>query len=122
VILKNILMGLLLATLVGCNSAPREVDASIALVPENNSTLAGEDVPSSIENHLNQAASQTINYNDYTIDISPVYISALGFNCATLIFENRQADKILKTACRDKNIDSWVFIKSMSKSENKVVL
>ena len=115
-------MGLLLATLVGCNSAPREVDASIALVPENNSTLVGEDVPSSIENHLDQAVSKIINYNDYTIDISSVYISALGFNCATLIFENRQADKILKTACRDKNIDSWVFIKSMNKSENKVVL
>lgn len=120
--LKNILMGLLLLTLAGCNSAPREVDASIALVPENKSTLVGEKIPASIEKHLNQTVSQTINYNDYTIEISPVYISALGFNCTTLIFDNKQAEKILKTACRDKNINSWVFIKSMNATENQVVL
>ncbi len=115
-------MGLLLSTVVGCNSAPREVDASIALVPENKSPLVGEKIPPAIEKHLNQAVSQIINYNDYTIEILPVYISALGFNCTTLIFESKQADKILKTACRNKNIDSWVFIKSMNTTENQVVL
>jgi hypothetical protein len=120
--LKNILIGLLLLTGIGCSSAPREVDASIALVPENKSTLVGEDIPTFIEKHLNQVVSQTITYNDYIIEISPVYISALGFNCITLIFENKQADKVLKTACRDKNIDAWVFIKSMNTSQNQVVL
>jgi len=120
--LKNILMGLLLLTVAGCNSAPREVDASIALVPENKSPLVGEKIPTAIEKHLNQAVSQIINYNDYTIEILPVYISALGFNCTRLIFEKKQADKILKTACRNKNIDSWVFIKSMNTTKNQVVL
>lgn len=120
--LKNILIGVLLLTGIGCSSAPREVDASIALVPENKSTLVGEDIPTFIEKHLNQVVSQTINYNNYIIEISPVYISALGFNCTTLIFENKQADKVLKTACRDKNIDAWVFVKSMNKNEKQVVL
>ena len=120
--LKNILIGLLLLTGIGCSSAPREVDASIALVPENKSTLVGEYIPTSIENHLNQAVSQTIHYNDYTIEISPSYISALGFNCTTLIFENKQADKVLKTACRNKNTDDWVFVKSINKSEKQAIL
>jgi hypothetical protein len=119
---KNILTGLLLLTGIGCSSAPREVDASIALVPENKSTLVGEVIPATIEKHLNQSVSQIINYNDYTIEILPVYISALGFNCATLVFNSKRADKILKTACRDKNIDAWVFVKSMNKNEKQVVL
>ena len=67
--LKNILIGVLLLTGIGCSSAPREVDASIALVPENKSTLVGEDIPTFIEKHLNQVVSQTINYNDYIIEI-----------------------------------------------------
>lgn len=119
---KNILIGILLLTGIGCSSAPREVDASIALVPENKSTLVGEEIPAAIEKHLNQAVSQIINYNDYTIEILPVYISALGFNCTTLVFESKQADKLLKTACLDKNINSWVFVKSMNESEKQVVL
>jgi hypothetical protein len=120
--LKNILIGLLLLTGIGCSSAPREVDASIALVPENKSTLVGEKIPAFIEKHLNQGVSQIINYNDYTIEILPTYISALGFDCSRLVFESKQADKVLKTACRNKNTDDWVFVKSMNKSEKQVVL
>ena len=119
---KNILMSLLFVTGVGCSSAPREVDASIALVPENKPMLVGEIVPASIEKYLNQDVSQSINYNNYMIEILPIYISALGFNCATLIFETKNINKILQTACQNKNSDSWVLIKSISKTDKKVVL
>ena len=119
---KNILMSLLLVTGVGCNSAPREVDASIALVPENKPMLVGEKIPASIEKHLNQDVSQSINYKNYTIEILPIYISALGFNCASLIFENKKIDKILQTACQNKDSDSWVLIKTINTAEKKVVL
>lgn len=119
---KNIIVGLLLLTVVGCSNAPKEVEASIALVPDNKSTLAGEKTPFSIEKHLHQSVSQSIIYKDYTIQISPIYISALGFNCTTLTFRNTLNDNISKTACQQKNSDTWLLIKPINTSVKQVIL
>ena len=119
---KNIILGLLLLTVFGCSSAPREVDASIALVPDNQSILVGEKIPLSIEKYLHQSVSQSIIYKDYTIEISPIYISALGFNCTTLTFQNMLDDNISKTACQQQNSDNWVLIKPINTTEKQVIL
>lgn len=119
---KNIILGLLLLTVMGCSGAPREVDASIALVPTNKSTLVGKKIPLSIQKHLNQSVAQSIVYNDYTIEISPIYISALGFNCTKLLFQNKQIDEVSKTACQTKNSDTWLLINSINNTDAQVIL
>jgi hypothetical protein len=119
---KNIMLGSLLLTVVGCSSAPREVDASIALVANNKSTLLGGKVPFSIEKFLNQSVAKTIVHNGYTVDMSKVYRSALGFNCTNLIFKNKLNGNINKTACQNKMNEIWVFIKSIDATGKQVKL
>jgi len=113
---------MLLLAVVGCSSAPREVDASIALVPHNSAVLLGEKVPFSIGKYLSQSVMQTIAYNDYTIEISAIYKSALGFDCTNLIFKTKLNENITKTACQNKKSDTWLLIKSINTNDKQVKL
>jgi len=116
------MLSMLLLVVVGCSSAPREVDASIALVSHDSPILLGKKVPFSIGKHLGQSVLQTITHKNYTIDISAVYRSALGFNCTTLIFKTQVTKNIAKIACQNKKSDDWMFIKSINNNDKQVEL
>lgn len=87
---------LLLLLLSGCANQPRQVNASIPLVSENN-TIPGRLIAEIHWPQLNKAEAVFIENNDYLIQAEPTYLSALGIKCRVLLLTPKHKANVLSS-------------------------
>ena len=77
-------IALCVMTLSACTSKPREVTASIPLVTSSQEKPNKQEVPVRYWSPLSDPAETSVEHNKYDIQLSKIYISALGHICREL--------------------------------------
>ena len=82
-------IALCVLTLSACTSKPREVTASIPLVTSSQEKPNKQEVPSKYWRSLSDPIQTNVEHDKYNIQLSELYISALGQVCRELTILNK---------------------------------
>ncbi len=110
--IKSVLIVLTALLVTGCSNQPRQVKASLPMV-STNSNLLGDVVPSDYNDSLSDPEQYTITHDDEQIDLGPLYISALGYNCRELTIHPDKPSRFTRIVCseiddgEDDNTSDW---------------
>lgn len=117
---KIFLIAGLSLVLMGCASKPKEVNASLFLVSQQDPV--GDVIPERYDSLLNDSTSQSVFIEDMAIQTKAFYFSALGNQCRTIqVIKN---DKMqTRSAClyvekeekTEKDTQRWYLIPSIIK-------
>ncbi|MGJ8581282.1 MAG: hypothetical protein ACSHWR_03090 [Psychromonas sp.] len=118
----------MMLTLAACTSKPREVYATIPLVTANDMKPNKKQLPTTFVSALNNPAATSLTYNQYNITIASTYVSALGYPCRQMIFN--ETNKVSKTriACEipykenDTLMKSWFLEHAITEADNNIDL
>lgn len=82
-------IALCVLTLSACTSKPREVTASIPLVTSSQEKPNKQEVPSKYWRFLSDPIQTNVEHDRYNIQLSELYVSALGQVCRELTLLNK---------------------------------
>tara|TARA_R110001583_G_scaffold17482_1_gene70632 strand:+ start:3623 stop:4018 length:396 start_codon:yes stop_codon:yes gene_type:complete len=87
--IRNTSIIVCLAFIAGCSNKPREVNASIPLVTFSQEKPNKELVPARYWQALSDNSQLVLPHNEYHIQLSELYTSALGQKCRELIMTDK---------------------------------
>lgn len=130
---KNLFPTLFIASALlsvsGCTSKPREVSASIALVTYSTEKPDEKVVPEQYWSKLAEPSLRTFAHPEYQIQMSALYISALGERCRELEIVDKRNRMQKRIACELHFIDqnkkqdkAWFLEKEIIESASYVEL
>lgn len=118
-----------LFVLSACTHKPREVTASIPLVSSNEAKPTKKEIPAQFKADLLEPSTTTLNHEKYNINLSELYISAMGYPCRELVIFEGKAEPKRRVACeipyKDENnklVKSWFLEKAIIESSSYVDL
>jgi len=113
----------------GCTSKPREVTASIPLVSASQEKPNKKELPEQYWTMLADSRQTQLAHDKYTIHLSELYISALGFSCRELMLIDIDKNEQKRIACeisflnKDKKQDkAWFLEEQIIESSGYVEL
>lgn len=119
----------MLLLLSACTSKPREVYASIPLVSSNEAKPSKKEIPEQFKEDLIEPSTTVLNHDKYEINLSELYISAMGYPCRELVITEDKAEPKRRIACEipykdenDKLVKSWFLEKAIIESSSYVDL
>lgn len=125
---KYLLLPMVLV-LSACTSKPREVYASIPLVTNNEAKPDKKEIPAPFSLKLTNPSTTQLTHGKYSVNVSPLYISALGYPCRKLIFSVQTAEPKRRIACEipykdstNKLVKSWFLENAIIESSNNIDL
>lgn len=98
---------LILAALVlfGCSNKPREVSASVPLVTASQKKPNKKEIPNQYWELLADSQTTSLSHNKYQIQLSKLYVSALGLPCRILTIDEANKPSVKRTACEESYLD-----------------
>lgn len=123
--IRNTSLLILTVGLTACVSPPRNVDAEIPLVTPS-SFVSSELVPSQYWSILDNPLETQFTYQDYLVQMSAPYESALGAHCRLLTFSQDNSIAGTRVTCgkhsNQGNKSLWFLTKDLSNTQSKVTL
>ncbi len=127
--LKKLAVLLTIFTIAGCSSRPREVTASIPLVPYSQEKPDKKQIPTQYWSVLSDPQQTRLEHDQYYIQLSALYRSALGVTCRELTIIDNQSNQNKRTVCDIPFIDTnnqatnaWFMEKVIIESNSHVEL
>ncbi|WP_022942914.1 hypothetical protein [Psychromonas hadalis] len=113
----------------GCSNKPREVTASVPLVSFSQDKPNKKEIPLQYWSRLADPLERQIQHNRYQIQLSELYLSALGLQCRELIFTDKKNKIEKRIACEipfvnenNKQDKAWFIEKQIIESSGYVEL
>ncbi len=85
--------------IAACSSPPREVTASIGLVPEVQQKPNKKEIPAQYWTFLSDASQTTFPHDKYKVKLATLYTSALGQLCRELTLIDQENNLVRRVAC-----------------------
>lgn len=116
-------------TVAGCTSKPREVEASVPLVSLSQEKPNKKEIPTQYWSLLADTKQAFLEHEKYQIQLSALYISALGLPCRELQLIDKENNEEKRIACeisfinKDKKQDkAWFLEEQIIESSSYVEL
>ncbi len=87
------------ALIAACASPPREVTASLDLVPKVQQKPNKKEIPTQYWAFLSDAEQTSLPHDNYQVRLAPLYTSALGHLCRELTLKDKQSNEQRRIAC-----------------------
>lgn len=113
----------------GCSSPPRQVTASVPLVSFSQAKPNKVEIPTMYWSVLSDSKQTSLQHDKYSVKMSDIYMSALGFSCRELVLVDKANKAEKRTACKipfineNNNADeAWFMEKQIIESSGYVEL
>jgi|TARA_Y100000588_G_scaffold251832_1_gene266319 hypothetical protein len=125
--MEKAVFGLLVVSLLsGCSSAPRQVNATVPLVPGTIKPV-GQPVEQKYHEPLSDPLTTTLIHAEYSIQVGPYFLSSLGKECRSLDLRDNVGNKQLRVVCLEQVPDnaspsSWFLVPNIVQSTSSMEL
>ena len=117
---------IVIGLLSGCSSAPRQVNATVPLVPVVVQPV-GQVVEQKYYALLNDSLTTKLPHSDYSIQVGPYFLSSLGKQCRSLNIHDNDGNKQQRVVCLESGVDnanssSWYLVPNIVQSSSSMEL